>query len=162
MKGGIFLLFGSNQGLPKENLAEAKRLVSLKVGTILKTSSVYITAAWGEQNQADFYNQVIEVETELSPQTLLDVILSIENKMGRVREKKWGPRIIDIDILLYQDVKITTPQLTVPHPGIPDRMFTLKPLSEIASGVTHPVLKKTIAMLLNECRDPLSVHVMKD
>jgi 2-amino-4-hydroxy-6-hydroxymethyldihydropteridine diphosphokinase len=87
-------------------------------------------------------------------------LLTIERAMGRVRVEKWGPRIIDIDILFYGQQVISSASLTVPHPGIPDRKFTLLPLSQIDPDLMHPVLKKTVVTLLRECRDPLSVEVV--
>lgn len=159
MNRGIFLLLGSNQRNPVDRLAEAAERIEKEAGKIVARSSVYRTAAWGIEAQPDFFNQVVEIESLLGPDDLMKKLLAIERAMGRVRVEKWGPRIIDIDILFYGEQVISTDSLSVPHPGIPDRKFTLLPLSQIAPGLLHPVLKKTIVTLLCECRDPLSVTV---
>jgi 2-amino-4-hydroxy-6-hydroxymethyldihydropteridine diphosphokinase len=153
MKSGIFLLLGSNLGNATENLSRARQSVAGRVGAIENTSSVYRTAAWGNTDQPDFHNQVIEVDTDLEPRALLDEILQIEKKLGRVRDVKWGPRVIDIDILIYGDRVINQPDLIIPHVGIPVRRFTLIPLQEIAADLVHPVLQKKISKLLEECTD---------
>jgi 2-amino-4-hydroxy-6-hydroxymethyldihydropteridine diphosphokinase len=158
MRSGIFLLLGSNLHLPEQNLSGAKNFLEKRAGKIVKASSVYRTAPWGVSDQPDFYNQTVQIETSLEPEQLLDQILSIEAEMGRAREKKWGPRIIDIDILLYDQIIINSSTLKIPHPGIPDRRFTLLPLSEIAAEVIHPALNTSIGELLKACRDELPVH----
>lgn len=159
MNRGIFLLLGSNQRNPVDRLAEAAERIEKEAGKIVARSSVYRTAAWGVEAQPDFFNQVVEIESPQGPDDLMKKLLAIERAMGRVRVEKWGPRIIDIDILFYGEQVISNDSLSVPHPGIPDRKFTLLPLSQIAPGLLHPVLKKTIVTLLRECRDPLSVTV---
>lgn len=128
-----------------------------KIGTILYSSKVYETAAWGIQDQPDFLNQVITLNTHIDPQSLLEKLLSIETALGRQRKVKWGERIIDLDILFYGDEVIDDEHLTVPHPGIPSRRFTLLPLQEIAPKLIHPTLNKTIEELLAECPDKLEV-----
>src|SRR6185436_6651877 len=107
MEGGIFLLLGSNLGDRLRNLSEART----KIGALVRSSSIYVTAAWGNTNQPDFLNQVIEIHTSLLPEDLLRSILDIEKAMGRKREEKWGSRTIDIDILLYKDIVLKTPDL---------------------------------------------------
>jgi 2-amino-4-hydroxy-6-hydroxymethyldihydropteridine diphosphokinase len=121
MKSGIFLLLGSNQGDSRGNLSRAREAIQTLIGPIVTTSSFYRTAAWGKTNQPDFYNQVIQIDTVLEPHTLLDRILNIEYRLGRIRKEKWGPRIIDIDILFYHDKINNTADLILPHPGIPIR-----------------------------------------
>ena len=158
MNGGIFLLLGSNQGDPAKKLAEAPRRIEEATGAILQSSGEYVTAAWGEADQPDFRNQVIEIESTFDPYPLLKVLLQIEKEMGRIRSRKWGPRIIDIDILLFRDRMIDEAGLTVPHPGIPHRRFTLLPLAEIAGDIIHPASRKTIAAMLQACTDQLSVR----
>jgi 2-amino-4-hydroxy-6-hydroxymethyldihydropteridine diphosphokinase len=157
IKEGIFLLLGTNLGEPLKNLQAAKQQVAEKIGEILRVSSLYKTAAWGKMEQPDFFNQVIEIKTALDPVFLLDKILAIETWMGRKRIEKWGPRIIDIDILFFHQATIDTATLTLPHPGIPERKFTLMPLAELAPHFWHPVLRKSIQTLLLECQDPLTV-----
>jgi 2-amino-4-hydroxy-6-hydroxymethyldihydropteridine diphosphokinase len=154
---GIFLLLGSNLGHPLETLAEARTRIETQVGTLVNRSAVYRTAAWGKKDQPDFYNQVVEVSSRLPPDILLKKILEIERELGRVRLEKWGSRTIDIDILFIGESKIDSPHLQVPHPGIPNRKFTLGPLAEIAPDLVHPQLNKKISDLLAECPDPLMV-----
>ncbi|MDZ7608724.1 MAG: 2-amino-4-hydroxy-6-hydroxymethyldihydropteridine diphosphokinase [Cyclobacteriaceae bacterium] len=103
-------------------------------------SSVYKTKAWGIENQPDFLNQVLEVESDLYPLEILDCILGIEESLGRVRDIKWSSRVIDIDILYYGSEIVTEPKLTIPHPQIQNRNFTLVPLCEIAPEFVHPIL----------------------
>ena len=153
MKGGIFLLLGSNQGHAEENLSNARYALEQHAGIILKPSSIYRTEAWGNTDQPDFYNQVLEINTDLEPHALLDTILKIEKDLGRVRAEKWGPRLTDIDILFYEDKVIHSESLSIPHPGLPFRRFTLVPLNEIAPDIIHPGLKKNIKTLLAECSD---------
>lgn len=157
MNRGIFLLLGSNEGHPLTNLARAEAEIEKNAGPVVSRSSVYKSAAWGFLEQADFYNQVLEIQSEYSPETLLQKLLTIEREMGRRRAQKWGPRLIDIDVLFYGQEVRDTSFLRIPHPGIPQRKFTLVPLAEIAPALIHPLSKKTITELLTECHDPLRV-----
>jgi 2-amino-4-hydroxy-6-hydroxymethyldihydropteridine diphosphokinase len=158
MNNGIFLLLGSNQGDPLQNLRKAAREIDERAGKIIRRSSCYKTAAWGISEQPEFYNQVLEIASVRRPELLLEELLLIEQEMGRVRVQKWGPRMIDIDILFYGSEIVDTPDLKIPHPGIPDRRFTLVPLGEIAPDWQHPVMKKSIAELLEVCEDKLPVE----
>lgn len=158
MESEVYLLLGTNQGDCIENLKKARYSISNSAGKITASSSVYKTAAWGKHDQPDFYNQILRIETPLNPHQLLTEVLSIEAKIGRQRDQKWGPRIIDIDILFYGNSILNEPALTIPHPGIPNRNFVLTPLNEIASDLIHPVLSKTIEQLLKECPDNLPVE----
>ncbi len=153
----VFLLLGSNQGDSLQLLEVAKDRLTDALGAIDATSACYQTAAWGKSDQPDFINQVISVSTSLKPEQILHKILNIERNLGRVRVEKWGSRIIDIDILFYDSEIISQPDLTIPHPAISQRRFTLEPLAEIAPHFLHPVLNKTIKTLLAECKDPLMV-----
>jgi 2-amino-4-hydroxy-6-hydroxymethyldihydropteridine diphosphokinase len=157
MNNGIFLLLGSNEGDGRQNLEQAERRIGAHAGKVVARSSVYKTEAWGLTRQADFYNRVLEIGSPHSPERLLEIVLTIEKDMGRVRREKWGPRLIDIDMLFYGQQIRNTPTLVVPHPGIPERRFVLVPLGEIALEFVHPVLKKTIGELLAECADRLAV-----
>ena len=162
MKTITFLLLGTNLGDRKKNLIVARQAIESFVGGISKESSLYETAAWGRTDQPEFYNQAIEVLTTLSPEDVLQKVLFIEQTMGRRRLEKWGERIIDIDILLYGNEIIATPDLTVPHPEMANRKFALKPLAEIAGDTVHPLLKIKIQELLEQCRDPLAVSKIID
>ena len=154
---GIYLLLGTNLGEREKNLAHAKKLAEAAGIHVIHESSVYETAAWGIEDQPGFLNQVVEVETELSPLSLLEKLLAIEQEMGRVRKVKWGERLIDLDILYYNNEQMESERLNVPHPGIPDRRFTLVPLVELAADEIHPVLNKSQIELLEVCPDVLKV-----
>jgi len=153
-----YILLGSNLGDRAAMLGTARQHISSYCGTIVTTSGIYKTAAWGNVHQPDFYNQVIEVVTALPAGSLLKNLLAIEQGMGRVRTEKWGPRVIDLDILFYGNEVIHTTELTVPHPGIPQRRFTLLPLAEIAAHYEHPILKKNVQEMLDSCTDSLPVE----
>jgi 2-amino-4-hydroxy-6-hydroxymethyldihydropteridine diphosphokinase len=153
----VYLLTGGNIGDRQHYLSKAMHLLGQCCGKILQYSSVYETEPWGKKDQGSFYNQVLLLETTLDPQTLLSEILSVEEKMGRQRSEKNGPRTIDIDILFYNDAIVSEPGLEIPHPRIQFRRFVLTPLNEIAPTYKHPTLQKTIATLLHQCEDPLKV-----
>lgn len=153
-----YLLIGGNLGEREENLALARELIGRHCGSIEKASALYETAAWGKTDQPLFLNQALEVFTTLNARQLLRRILKVEKMMGRTREEKYGPRLIDIDVLLFNDEKHNYHFLKLPHPEMQHRRFALIPLAEIAPGIIHPVLKKTIGELLDDCSDPLSVN----
>jgi 2-amino-4-hydroxy-6-hydroxymethyldihydropteridine diphosphokinase len=153
----VFLLIGGNMGDRLQNLHQAIDLLAASCGPVLQQSAVYETAAWGKTDQAAFLNQAIVLSTALSPQELITTILSVEEKMGRLRMEKFGPRVIDIDIMFYDDVIIHEPNLIIPHPELQNRRFALVPMTEIAPRMVHPVLNKTLEQLLLECKDELPV-----
>ncbi len=152
-----YLLTGGNIGDRLMNLRQACLKIEKEAGTVLKKSAVYETAAWGLTAQNPFLNQVLLISTSLAPEELLQTLLNIEQQSGRKRMVKMGPRIIDIDILFYNNEIILSAGLTVPHPQIANRRFVLTPLNEIAAGFVHPALQKTIAELLETCPDNLEV-----
>jgi 2-amino-4-hydroxy-6-hydroxymethyldihydropteridine diphosphokinase len=151
------LLIGGNLGNREENLATARMQISVQCGQIVKSSSIYQTAPWGNTDQNAFLNQALEIETSLNARQLIRKILKIEKSMGRIRKQKMGPRIIDIDILLFGQEEHDTPFLKVPHPEMQNRRFALEPLAEISPNSIHPVFKKTISELLESCSDQLPV-----
>lgn len=138
----VFLLLGSNLGDRKAYLQQAIMHISYEISPDIRISSVYETQSWGKTDEPDYLNIVIEVQTGLPAQTVLERILNIEKVMGRVREEKWGSRTIDIDILYYNTDIIDAPGLQIPHPQLHKRKFTLAPLVELAPDFVHPVLKK--------------------
>jgi len=154
-----YLLIGGNLGAVKSNLRRARAAITAQIGPVSAASSIYQTAAWGLEDQPDFLNQVLIVNTELSATDMLAAMLQIEKDLGRVRKFKNGPRLIDIDLLFYNDQVISSevPDLKVPHPLLHTRNFTLYPLAELAPGLVHPVLKKSVADLLRQSPDNLAV-----
>lgn len=156
-----FLLTGGNLGNRKETLAQTKDLIAEQCGAVVATSSLYETAAWGNTNQPAFLNQALQLETTLTARQLMRRLLKLEKLMGRVRKEKYGPRIIDIDILLFNNEVHNYQLLKLPHPEMQNRRFALLPLNEIAKDYIHPVLKKTIKELLKDCKDELEVKKVK-
>jgi 2-amino-4-hydroxy-6-hydroxymethyldihydropteridine diphosphokinase len=148
-----YLLLGSNEGDAAAQLQLAIQQLELLVGEVTSLSCVYATAPWGHIDQPDFLNQAVAVQTPLSAMELLHTIKQIEIAMGRVASIKWGQRLIDIDILLYGDLVLTSEYLIVPHPHLPIRRFALIPLCDIAGQVVHPVLHCSISQLLFDCPD---------
>lgn len=150
---------GSNDGNREEWLRKAIRAIEAAIGNVAQESAVYSTAAWGVTDQPDFLNMVVEVTTSFNAQELLQATQAIEIALGRQREIKWGPRTLDIDMLFFNSDVIRLPELTVPHPYLQERRFTLVPLAAIAPSFVHPLLGKTIGTLLTDCPDPLEVKL---
>jgi 2-amino-4-hydroxy-6-hydroxymethyldihydropteridine diphosphokinase len=153
-----YLLIGGNTGQREQFLQKAVDNLDAICGHIIKKSSVYKTAAWGKTDQSPFLNQALLLQTRFNAAELMTQILLIEEKMGRTRNEKYAPRIIDIDVLLFNKEVIESTLIQVPHPQLPYRRFALLPLQEIAPRYQHPVLNKTIAQLLKECPDQLEVR----
>lgn len=147
----VFLSLGSNMGDRELNLNTAITLIQEYGCALSYRSSYYEFPPYGSVEQEDFLNCTLEIYTNMDPHKLLETLNRIENEMGRVRTIRWGPRIIDIDILFYNDEVINTDNLNVPHPEIPKRLFVLEPLNEIAPEFVHPLSKKTVSELYNKC-----------
>jgi 2-amino-4-hydroxy-6-hydroxymethyldihydropteridine diphosphokinase len=152
-----YLLTGGNEGDRFLHMKQARANIEHICGQLLLVSSLYETAPWGKTDQPDFLNQVLLLDTKFNPDALLQALLSIEEKGGRIRTVKNAPRTIDIDILFFNNLVLEEPGLSIPHPRIADRRFVLEPLNEISPEFIHPVLKKSIRQLLQECRDELGV-----
>ena len=152
-----YLLIGGNVGNRQQNLQQAVTAINNSCGRVLQQSAVYETAAWGKTDQQAFLNQALLIHTDFTPHQLLEHALEAEALLGRVRKEKYGPRLIDIDILFFNNDIIRETALIIPHPEVQNRRFALAPLVEIAPKLLHPVLHKTISQLLDECPDMLEV-----
>jgi len=146
----VYIGIGSNLGNREKNCLDALKILEKKGIVVKKKSSLYETAPWGVTDQPRFMNMVVEVETELEPHKLLRTLKDIERQVGRGETFKWGPRIIDLDILLFNDLFLRNDILQIPHPLMHKREFVLKPLCEIASDKIHPLLKVRIRDLLEK------------
>lgn len=149
----VYIGIGSNIGDRKANCSKAIEYLKSKGITVTKVSSMFETEPWGVKDQEKFINMAIEAETGLSPEELLSVMKDIEHLMGRVETVRWGPRIIDLDILFYDDMVVNREGLQIPHPLLHKRDFVLGPLSEIAPDKTHPVLMKSVSRLREELKN---------
>jgi 2-amino-4-hydroxy-6-hydroxymethyldihydropteridine diphosphokinase len=150
----VILSLGSNQGKKLLNIEKCIGLLHNEVGTIVKVSSLYESKSWGFDSD-DFYNCAVLMHTNFTPKRLLKKLLKVENQLGRIREKATGyqPRVIDIDIITFDDKIIQTENLTIPHPFLKDRKFVLLPLKELISNWEHPIDKVSISELLLKCID---------
>jgi 2-amino-4-hydroxy-6-hydroxymethyldihydropteridine diphosphokinase len=149
-----FLSIGSNLGNREEMLKFSQTKLA-ELGTIVKLSSIYETAPVGDVAQSDFLNQICELNTSLEPEKLMSQLLEIESSMGRVRDKKWGPRKIDLDIISFNDLRMDNLMLKLPHPEFHKRRFVLIPLNEIAAD--FKINGKTVHQHLRDCRDQQNV-----
>jgi 2-amino-4-hydroxy-6-hydroxymethyldihydropteridine diphosphokinase len=155
----VFLGIGTNLGDRGSNLKKAVDCIEENIGEIMKSSSVYLTEPWGFQSEDEFLNIVVKVNTKLTPSCLMKRILKIESLSGRIRNKsQYSSRVIDIDILFYEDMIIDEEILKIPHPLIQERKFVLVPLCEIAPNMVHPVFKKSIHNLLEESSDKRRIN----
>lgn len=145
-----YIALGSNLGDKEANLRQALKLLTEQGITIKRVSKFFVTEPYGVIDQPAFLNGACCIETALPPLNLLETLLAVENKMGRVRLRHWGERNIDLDLLLYENVIMDTEKLRLPHPDMQNRDFVLLPLEEIAPELEHPVLHKTIAKLKDE------------
>lgn len=158
----VFLGLGGNLGDRLESIRRTISMIEEHCGKVVKASGVYETQAWGSDSQHKYLNQVVEIETLLAAQELLDKLLNIEHLLGRSRVKQNADRTVDIDILLYNQEILTQERLHVPHPRMHLRKFVLIPLCDIAPDLMHPVFGKNMKVLLNECQDRLSVVKLEE
>ncbi|NQS96914.1 MAG: 2-amino-4-hydroxy-6-hydroxymethyldihydropteridine diphosphokinase [candidate division Zixibacteria bacterium] len=156
----VYLSLGSNIEDREENLRTSVNELS-SIGEIVKVSSIFQTEPWGRRDQNDFLNIACILKCGFAPLDLLEAILEIERRMGRMRGAEWSPRTIDIDIVFIGDSLIDEPGLTVPHPHFHQRRFVLEPLMEIAPEFQHPKFGKTISQLHKSCSDPCEVNLIK-
>lgn len=154
------LLLGANLGDPVQQIHAAVALIAEFLGEVITQSALYRSSAWGVSDQPDFYNQVLILHTAHSAEETLTICQSIENKLGRVRLQKWGARVMDIDILYFNNETIRSQHLQVPHPYLHLRRFTLLPLCEVAPQYIHPVMGISNFDLLEQCPDTLPVIKM--
>ncbi len=154
----IVLLLGSNMGNSLQHLLTAKQHLQSKTESHILSSSIYKTQAWGNTQQADFLNIVLVFKSNIPAKDILNICLDIEKKMGRTRTNKWAERIIDIDILFYDNEIIDEQNLKIPHPYLHVRLFTLEPLNELLPNFIHPIFNNTIAQLLANCSDASKVE----
>jgi len=155
----LYILLGGNLGDKKRIFSDVSTLLNERLGKISSQSAIYETEPWGFESPDLFWNQVLELSTNLSPEEVLAQTQQIETELGRIRkENQYSSRLIDIDILFYGNQIINQENLTIPHPRIQERKFALIPLCEIAPELIHPVFQKNIRQLLAESTDPLKVE----
>jgi len=157
----VYIGIGSNLDSPRDNCERAINMIRDHPDcSLTASSSLYKTEPVGMSNQSWFINAAIAIDTHLEPLNLLNALLSIEQDMGRIRMEKWGPRIIDLDILFYGNKILKLPQLEIPHPEISNRRFVLAPLEEIAGDYNHPKINKSISTMLRELDDHSEVSII--
>ena len=149
----VYLGLGSNQGDRAAHLANARQEIANQIGKLDRVSDIYESAPWGLIEQPWFLNQVVRVITPMDPWAVLEGVKYIEKKIGRLETVKWGPRLIDIDILFYNHIRLLSPDLQIPHLYLHRRAFVLWPLADIAPGLVHPAYNKTVLQLIEENDD---------
>jgi 2-amino-4-hydroxy-6-hydroxymethyldihydropteridine diphosphokinase len=157
----VYLLLGGNLGDRELLMAEAEKELNKQIGEVVLKSSLYETNAWGKEQQPNFLNKILVIDTNLNAFETLKLTQAIELKLGRTRIEHWGARTMDIDILFYDNEIINTDNLKIPHPLITMRKFVLLPLLEIIPNFIHPVLKQTINELYLICDDQLNVGIKR-
>lgn len=158
----IYLLLGSNLGDRLSQIRRSIQKIKDEIGTVLMESAVYETESWGVPDQPLFLNQAIVVETEVEPIVLLEKVKEIERSLGRSKRNHWQSREIDIDILFFEDQIINSQRLTIPHPHIPDRLFALIPLMELAPHFVHPIHELSILELYDQCTDQGNIVLFEE
>jgi 2-amino-4-hydroxy-6-hydroxymethyldihydropteridine diphosphokinase len=154
-----FVALGSNVGDREKNLKTAVEKLETKNNKVVLKSNIYKTEPYGEVKQDDFYNAVVGILTPFQPLALLNVLKTIEIEMGRTKTEKWGPRVIDLDIIMYGEYVIDDKDLKIPHPDFRNREFVLKPMTEIGRMMVDPVTEKTVAELYTELNQNKAVKV---
>ena len=149
MKHTAYIALGTNLGDRLANLHAAIRSLPPEIKVLAK-SHVYETPPWGYEDQPAFLNMIIKAETELEPKSLLKYLKQLEVELGREQNFRWGPRLIDLDILFYDNLVINTPLLVIPHPRLHERAFVLVPLADVAPDLIHPILQKSVSQLMAE------------
>ncbi|APQ76168.1 TPA: 2-amino-4-hydroxy-6-hydroxymethyldihydropteridine diphosphokinase [Clostridium botulinum] len=147
-----YVAFGSNMGEKENYIKRALEKIEERGMKIIKVSSIYETEPYGVLDQDSFLNGVVKIETNLTPEDLIGELLNIEKQLDRVRERRWGPRTIDLDIIFYDDLIINEKDLVIPHKDLENREFVLKPLCDIDENFIHPVLKKSVRELYDELK----------
>lgn len=156
-----YIAFGSNIGDKENYIKKALEKIEEREMKILKVSPIYETEPYGVLDQDSFFNGVAKIETNLEPENLIKELLDIEKHLDRVRERRWGPRTIDLDIIFYDDLIINEKDLIIPHNDMENREFVLKPLCDIDENFIHPVLKKSVRQLYDELKSVQIVNVRR-